>query len=812
MPALAAALLSVDIPTATRSAPQAWYALSAAAQSLAAVLGLALATATVIAQLRGLFSRQSIGREVFQVETVVIVTLYAAVIAADLVAVAASQASPTTIRILLALNGLALAGLGPYLTILRTRLSPDRFLDSAATRLRRDPSPEDAMRVVASVQDFALTAVQQREYETLRRSIETLAHTISDDSLDARVERNAAERLETVALVGLDDPVAVSLTLRQLRLASDRVRGAGEDAVPTGDALGVLGVVAEVVTTIADRAMTTRKEAECAQSADLLGDIAQDLVRAGAQQELASAVGGLVKIKTRAPTLGLNSVAGRAAGYLAGIRLGATPDRPWPRRARSTPITPNLLSNASFEFGHDFGFGREPGWFQGYGGASFQMHALRLVGDDRHGQYCLRVGAGASNHSVAQDVRATPRIGESYQGIWHMASPGQQLVRGRVAVWGLGAIEERGGGGFIAGGAGGRWTYACAPFDVSQPGHTYLRGELYIDETDTHDVDQARPATTDGGVVLVDDVALVPVGLQNASFELRQLAPWRVEGAHGSAELTRHEHAPQTLNGELFVRLLPAGRPLSLRQAIAIEGDPARTYEFSAWIRAAGESPTQARLDVRRGQETISSATFDAGSEWSCVTLAFVPSAAAGGTAADEERCDCGVTVDEGAVEFDNASVVPTLLLDADFTTSRAWTVSPPDALSVVASHATRYGSATIARVTTARSVATVRQDIECLPTVGTGLRFAVRARVTPEEPGASGDTKTVGLRISALSDDSDWSEGEPTLARLSDGWEVVSVPFDCDRGDYVRVRAEIEVPPRTSLDLAGATFNPLAV
>jgi hypothetical protein len=824
--AAGATVLLLDVSAATEKRPQGLYALSASAQALGAVLGLVLATATVVAQLRGLFSRQSLAggfRDVFGSETMVMVGLFGTTIWVQLAIVSTRYISPTLVRVLLVATATCLGALGPYLVLLRRRLSPRSSLADAGSALRRRADEGDAKKAVDEIGAFALTAVHERDYATLQESLDALGGAFDYGAANARLDVTgaAASALRTVALNGYSDPVTVSWVLKQLSGSADRLCRMAEDGPWSEETVSAAEHICDAVSTVAEGVVPRRARSDGEACADILGNLGVELARSGRPAALAAAVAGLVRLKVDGEEAGesanIHQVTGRAARELARIHPGASRDEPWPRRPADPSSSLNLLLNASFDFGHEFGFGREPGWFRGPYAKSMWMSALPFGRRHRPGQFFLRIVADGSNQSVAQDVPATPTVGESFVAVFRAASADDMWVRGRIGLWALGPVEERGGSGYelpprakpadSSGSLESRavWRVLSAPLDVSQPRHDRFRAELYIDESGPSESDGL--GSIGGGRVLLDDGALVAVTLQNASFELRDLSYWEVEGDFHKVGVLRHEQSPADLGGEWFARLEPTDGPVAIRQRIVLRGEPAHTHELSAHIRSAEGEAAVVRLDVRTDEGPIASMTFTVGREWHQVFLPFVPRAD-GSRLEEGFCCNVGLTVATGAADVDGVAVVSTLLQDADFDRLKSWITSPPGTASLHGGCAPDYGGTGVVRLAGEQSIARIWQELMVTPPIGTSYRFSIRMRLRS----APNDPEPIVVRLTPFDELDRELPSVSTRTHVTSTWTLVFTSFDCARGDVRRLRAIVEVPRGVTVELDGATFNPLVI
>lgn len=808
----AAVIFLFDIPTADSHHPGGLYALTASAQALAAVLGLVLATSAVVAQLRALFSRRTLGigffREVFGWGTMAMVLIYGIVIWLQLAVVAQRNVEPWVTQTLLLASAVCLSALAPYLSNLRGRLSPVSSLEGVERELDQalGSSPGKIERLVGDVEDFGLTAVEQHDYATLRRSLQILEKALvyAPDPVESEGSFYVVEALRKIALVGFDDPLTVPQVLKSIQSAG---RSLCRDGLSARNAT-IAGQVCTAVARIADRAVQAGDPEDAAGCADILGEIGEDLSREGWSERAASAVGGLHALKVDCVNERMQKVSARAASHLARIRPGAELAHPWPRRTHYADPTPtNLLLNASFEFGHDFGHGLEPGWHKGPFARSMWMKAETYASPGRNSQYHVRMVADGRNQSLAQDVQCSPTLGESFVAVCRAASAEERTVWGRFALWGLGAPEERGEVIYELPPArpspesfridpGATWVALRAPLDVRASSHEALRAEIYIDSSSGRE-------TMAGGSILLDDVAIVPANLRNASFELEELSPWELlsPSNEGKWEICRHEKSPLHVGGEWYLRLEPTQLPVSIQQTTSLPVAGGRTYELSAAVQSGSGAPVKVLLEVHSAERRIAEATFTAEASWRHVYLPFSLDGSA-----EEANCSVVILVEEGLLHVDDVAIVPTLLHAADMNDLDPWNYSPSAHMDY-GTPSPDYGGPSRA-VTAGDQPALIWQEIPATPRVGTSYHLATRMRLGSE----SQREGSVTVQVKAV----DKGGAKLGLAEsrvvLTDIWQTVGVPFDCRRGDILGLVALAEIEMETSVEFAGFAFNPLAL
>jgi hypothetical protein len=339
---------------------------------------------------------------------------------------------------------------------------------------------------------------------------------------------------------------------------------------------------------------------------ELLSRIGRRAGGLGDSTIVAASVAVLAELKVNAPQIIQLTVAGRSARALA--RIGRSSREaarlPLPEVEQQMQCGNNLLLNGGFEFGHDAGYGREPGWFNALYPSELDARALPSRTDTDARRWTLRLRSRVEGASFAQDIVQPQGIkpGDSFLLLSRLATDDSPALA-RLALWGLGGIEERGVTNVRL--VDEQFNVISCQFDVRFPGHHGLRAEVYIDNA--------------GASYHLDDVFLIRSLAKNGGFELGNLDYWQLIG---SGQVRDDNSTPTWLGGE-FVALLESDT--SLEQVLDLTEAASLLMDHLSVSFATRSVDEDARVSVGVSRfESMASAWTYPTAEW-CRIVRVLP-------------------------------------------------------------------------------------------------------------------------------------------------------------------------------------------
>ncbi len=213
----------------------------------------------------------------------------------------------------------------------------------------------------------------------------------------------------------------------------------------------------------------------------------------------------------------------------------------------------------------------------------------------------------AAGGSIYQDVPVTTSPGQSYTfSIW-IRSASKSRVSGAVVLWGIGGTEEHAQTTFTVGPA---WQLISVPLDITQPGHTVLRAQVYEGTTGT-------TYYFDGGQLVND-------GLANNSWGSGQWGPWQTIPVNGGKmNWIAYDNPAIAQQGAWYGASNTAAAGGSIYQDVPVTTSPGQSYTFSIWIRSASKSRVSGAVVLWGigGTEEHAQTTFTVGPAWQLISV-----------------------------------------------------------------------------------------------------------------------------------------------------------------------------------------------
>jgi hypothetical protein len=542
---ITAALLRGRISPLANSSGQILYALTAAAQVLASLLGLLLAVALVVAQLTSSYSRTTTTNLIIR-PTLAIGTLYTLAIAASVTLAATRRPTPLQATWSLAFSFLCLFLIIPFFLLLKRQLSIEsavRHLITSYERARkRTDKPDLANSRLRHVTEYGVAAASQRDLKAYSSVTAGLASLALGDgrALDSTEIREVLASLTMVIGPAEGDPI---LSASALRAISESMSSSQEfqhsDTAAQIISLLIRPLIIRLLQREADDDHTA--EGPIYYGIEMLSMIGRQASANGDAIIAAASVGVLAELRFKASDGQLLTVAGRSARALARIGRPRRESLPLPLpQDEEWPLgRANLVLNGGFEFGHDAGYGREPGWFSSLYARQLDSRALPREEPGCTRNWTLRLHGGVEGASVAQDIVPSGGIlpGDTFFLFSRLAADASPALA-RLSLWALGGIEERGVTNVEL--TESQFNVIGSQLDVRFPGHHALRAELYIDSPQLD--------------YYFDDVFVVRSLARNGGFELGTFEYWRLKG---SGRVLNEDSTPPWLGGEFFGSLDP---------------------------------------------------------------------------------------------------------------------------------------------------------------------------------------------------------------------------------------------------------------
>jgi len=234
-----------------------------------------------------------------------------------------------------------------------------------------------------------------------------------------------------------------------------------------------------------------------------------------------------------------------------------------PGATATAPRPENLLANASFEHDYTSGWGlADPP------GGVIHARATRASGLPEGSNY-LELSTSRSNGSVYQDVPVNLAPNESYTfSVWARANAtaSESIC---VVLWGIGGGAQQGR---TCVRLSGTWSLVSAPYDVSTPGLTRLRAQVYL--------------LTAGLKLDLTGASLTDDGLANASFESGHTSGWVVGDPRGGIVRDLARRTTRLPEGSNYLELSTSRPSGSIYQIVPFLLAPNESYTFSVWARA----------------------------------------------------------------------------------------------------------------------------------------------------------------------------------------------------------------------------------
>jgi hypothetical protein len=500
----------------------------------------------------------------------------------------------------------------PFFLLLKRQLSIEaavaHLIASYQRARKRGGRPDQIMSHLNHVTEYGVAAASERDLKAYSSVIAGLvAVALANDATFAADQlAGLLTALTTVIGPAEGDPILSAVALRTI----------GERLHSSDGLNGSQGVGAQIVSRLIRPLLISllqkglnddhTTDGPIHYGIELLSAIGRRASALGASTTAAASVSVLAELKFNAPELVQLTVAGRSARALARIgRPGRQALREHlPKGEAQLRSGDNLLLNGGFEFGHDAGYGREPGWFNALYSRELDSRALPDESKSSTRDWTLRLRSSVEGASFAQDVVPLQGIapGDSFILLGRLATDDPPGLA-RLALWALGGIEERGVTNVRL--VDNLSNVLGCQFDVRFAGHHGLRVELYLDTARAN--------------YHLDDVFLVRSLARNGGFELGSLDYWQIAG---SCDVREDNSTPPWLGGE-FVALLESDacieQVLDLTGAAFVQMD----HVMVTFVTRSDDHGARISIVVSTSESSTSAWAYPT-SQW-CRTVRILP-------------------------------------------------------------------------------------------------------------------------------------------------------------------------------------------
>jgi hypothetical protein len=766
-------LLKGRISPLPNSSGQILYALTAASQVLASLLGLLLAVALVVAQLTSSYSRTTTTNLIIR-PTLAIGTLYTVAIASSVALAATARPTPMQATVSLAFSFLCLFLIVPFFLLLKRQLSIEsavlHLISSFERACKRGNRPELINSRLRHITEYGVAAASERDLNAYSSVVSGLIDvTLTTETPFAEGQMpGPLTALTTIIAPAEGESILSSVALHAIseKLVASTIFNGSQKV----EAQLLSQLVRPLIVSLLQKQLnddhTTNGPIHF--GIELLSAIGRTASALGDSTTTAAAVAVLAEVKFKASELQQLTVAGRSARALARIgRPSHHVTQPLrPSREEQLPSARNLLLNGGFEFGHDAGYGREPGWFSALNARQLDSRALPDGSRGSTRDWIMRLRSNAVSASFAQDIVQPRGIspGDTFLLVGRLATDNSPALA-RLALWALGGIEERGVTNISL--SDNQPSVISCQLDVRFPGHHSLRAELYLDtvQADYH----------------LDDVFLVRSLTSNGGLELGTPSYWELRG---SGQVTDDKSTPPWLGGEFVMWL---GADASLEQTLDLTDETSRQIDHLVvtFATRSNERGAQLSITVSAAQQNASACVHST-SEW-CRVVRVLPIAPGSHTATltfvacADLFIDAIIVVATKGAPHDGWSIGTSLeITQSQVVTSQpygvsTWLAAPRNPLHVrrIAGHLVEPGHSFSAVMTT---------------------RLRTDSSIGPCDTGEIVTASLVGYDHNGTL----LSRRSASVQLEESGWQLVWVTFDVDSWDYCDIYIEITCVPKS--------------